>query len=125
PKAEVRELARRFGLSVADKEDSQDICFVPAGRYTDVIERLLPGSAVPRDIVDLAGRVVRRHRRIRAFTVRPRRRPRRAAGGPARAAAWAWGRASRSTWCGSTPSGRAWSSDRATRCAPCACGCAT
>src|SRR5919204_4226308 len=39
-KAEVRELARRFGLAVADKHDSQDICFVPSGRYSDVIERL-------------------------------------------------------------------------------------
>src|SRR3974390_788220 len=37
-KAETRELARRFGLSVADKHDSQDICFVPTGRYTEVIE---------------------------------------------------------------------------------------
>jgi len=73
PKAEVRELARRFGLSVADKEDSQDICFVPAGRYTDVIERLLPGSAVPGDIVDLAGRVLGRHRGIVHFTVGQRR----------------------------------------------------
>jgi tRNA-specific 2-thiouridylase len=73
PKAEVRELARRFGLSVADKEDSQDICFVPAGRYTDVIERLMPGSAVPGDIVDLAGRVLGRHRGIVHFTVGQRR----------------------------------------------------
>jgi len=73
PKAEVRELARRFGLSVADKEDSQDICFVPAGRYTDVIERLLPGSAVPGDIVDLTGRVLGRHRGIVHFTVGQRR----------------------------------------------------
>src|SRR5436853_1036536 len=61
PKAEVRELARRFGLAVADKQDSQDICFVPAGRYTDVIERLLPGSAEPGEIVDLTGRVLGHH----------------------------------------------------------------
>jgi tRNA-specific 2-thiouridylase len=73
PKAEVRELARRFGLSVADKEDSQDICFVPAGRYTDVIERLKPGSAVPGEIVDLTGRVLGRHRGIVHFTVGQRR----------------------------------------------------
>jgi tRNA-specific 2-thiouridylase len=72
-KPEVRELARRFGLSVADKEDSQDICFVPAGRYTDVIERLMPGSAVPGDIVDLAGRVLGQHRGIVHFTVGQRR----------------------------------------------------
>src|SRR5262249_2603041 len=43
-KAQTRELARRFGLSVADKHDSQDICFVPAGRYSDVIQRLPPTS---------------------------------------------------------------------------------
>jgi tRNA-specific 2-thiouridylase len=72
-KVEVRELARRFGLSVADKEDSQDICFVPAGRYTDVIERLLPGSAVPGEIVDLTGRVLGRHSGIIHFTVGQRR----------------------------------------------------
>jgi tRNA-uridine 2-sulfurtransferase len=72
-KAETRELARRFGLAVADKEDSQDICFVPAGRYTDVIERLLPGSAVPGEIVDLSGRVLGRHTGIVHFTVGQRR----------------------------------------------------
>src|SRR5215469_2909724 len=82
PKAEVRELARRFGLSVADKADSQDICFVPAGRYTDVIERLMPGSAVPGDIVDLAGRVLGRHRGIVHFTVGQRRGLGIAAGAP-------------------------------------------
>src|SRR6266571_5273996 len=60
-KAEVRELARRFGLAVADKHDSQDICFVPSGRYTDVIERLRPGAAEPGEIVDLDGRVLGRH----------------------------------------------------------------
>jgi len=73
PKAEVRELARRFGLAVADKHDSQDICFVPAGRYTDVIERLMPGSAEPGEIVDLAGRVLGRHGGIIHFTVGQRR----------------------------------------------------
>jgi tRNA-specific 2-thiouridylase len=73
PKTEVRELARGFGLAVADKEDSQDICFVPAGRYSDVIERLLPGAAVPGDIVDLSGRVLGRHTGIIHFTVGQRR----------------------------------------------------
>src|SRR6201981_3086422 len=57
-KAQTRELARRFGLPVADKHDSQDICFVPSGRYTEVIERLKPGAAEPGDIVDLDGRVL-------------------------------------------------------------------
>ena len=72
-KAETRELARRFGLSVADKEDSQDICFVPSGHYADVIERLRPGAAVPGEIIDLEGRVIGRHEGIIHFTVGQRR----------------------------------------------------
>ncbi len=72
-KAETRELARRFGLSVADKEDSQDICFVPSGHYADVIERLRPGAAVPGEIIDLEGRVIGRHDGIIHFTVGQRR----------------------------------------------------
>ncbi len=44
-KAETRELARKFGLAIADKHDSQDICFVPTGHYADIIERLKPGAA--------------------------------------------------------------------------------
>src|SRR6202020_994049 len=52
-KAETRELARRFGLTVADKQDSQDICFVPTGHYAEIIERLRPGAAGPGEIVDL------------------------------------------------------------------------
>ncbi|MPZ56221.1 MAG: tRNA 2-thiouridine(34) synthase MnmA [Rhizobiales bacterium] len=72
-KAETRELARRFGLSIADKPDSQDICFVPSGRYTDVIEKLMPGAAEPGDIVDRNGRVLGRHHGIIHFTVGQRR----------------------------------------------------
>jgi len=72
-KAETRELARRFGLSVADKHDSQDICFVPTGRYTDVIERLRPGAAEPGDIVDLDGHLLGRHHGIIHFTIGQRR----------------------------------------------------
>jgi tRNA-specific 2-thiouridylase len=72
-KAETRELARRFGLSVAEKHDSQDICFVPTGRYTDVIERLRPGAAEAGDVVDLDGRVLGRHDGIIHFTVGQRR----------------------------------------------------
>jgi tRNA-specific 2-thiouridylase len=72
-KAEARELARRFRLSVADKEDSQDICFVPSGHYADVIERLRPGAAAPGDIVDIDGRVLGRHDGIIHFTVGQRR----------------------------------------------------
>jgi len=72
-KAETRELARRFALPVAEKPDSQDICFVPTGRYADVIERLRPGAAAAGDIVDLAGRVLGRHAGIINFTVGQRR----------------------------------------------------
>jgi tRNA-specific 2-thiouridylase len=72
-KAEVRELARDFGLAVAEKHDSQDICFVPAGRYTDVIERLKPGAIEKGDIVDMDGRVLGRHNGIIHFTVGQRR----------------------------------------------------
>src|SRR6201991_1022620 len=72
-KPETRELARRFGLEVADKQDSQDICFVPTGRYTDVVERLRPGASDPGDIVALSGRVIGRHDGIIHFTVGQRR----------------------------------------------------
>ena len=72
-KAETRELAREFGLSVADKHDSQDICFVPTGHYADVIERLKPGAAEAGSIVDLDGRVLGAHSGIIHYTVGQRR----------------------------------------------------
>jgi tRNA-uridine 2-sulfurtransferase len=72
-KAQTRELARRFALPVAEKPDSQDICFVPTGRYADMIERLRPGAAEAGDIVDLSGRVLGRHTGIINFTVGQRR----------------------------------------------------
>ena len=81
-KAETRELARHFGLSVADKQDSQDICFVPTGHYAEVIERLRPGAAGPGDIVDLDGRVLGHHDGIIHFTVGQRRGLGVAAGAP-------------------------------------------
>ena len=73
PKSEVRALARELGLSVADKQDSQDICFVPSGRYTDVIARLRPDAAEAGEIVHLDGRVLGRHPGIVHFTVGQRR----------------------------------------------------
>jgi tRNA-specific 2-thiouridylase len=81
-KAETRELARRYGLSVADKQDSQDICFVPTGHYAAMIERLRPGASGPGDIVDLEGRVLGRHDGIIHFTVGQRRGLGIAAGAP-------------------------------------------
>nr|WP_280140516.1 tRNA 2-thiouridine(34) synthase MnmA [Methylocapsa palsarum] len=73
PKTEVRALARRFGLLVADKADSQDICFVPEGKYADMIERLSPGAAAPGDIVHLDGRVLGRHGGVIHYTIGQRR----------------------------------------------------
>ena len=81
-KAETRDLARRFDLPVADKQDSQDICFVPSGRYAQVIERLRPGAAEPGDIVDTEGSVLGRHDGIIHFTVGQRRGLRVATGHP-------------------------------------------
>jgi tRNA-uridine 2-sulfurtransferase len=81
-KAETRDLARRFDLPVADKQDSQDICFVPSGRYAQVIERLRPGAAEPGDIVDIEGSVLGRHEGIIHFTVGQRRGLRVATGHP-------------------------------------------
>src|SRR5436305_8308817 len=57
PKNRVRALAREFSLEVAEKADSQDICFVPSGHYSEMIERLLPGAAERSEIVHLDGRV--------------------------------------------------------------------
>ncbi len=72
-KLQTRELARQFGLSVADKQDSQDICFVPTGRYTDIVEKLKPNAMEPGDIVDTDGHVIGRHHGIAHFTVGQRR----------------------------------------------------
>ncbi|SHO59912.1 tRNA (5-methylaminomethyl-2-thiouridylate)-methyltransferase [Pseudoxanthobacter soli DSM 19599] len=73
PKSETRRLARDLGLVVADKPDSQDICFVPTGRYAEMIERLRPGAAEPGEIVHTDGRVLGRHRGIIHFTIGQRR----------------------------------------------------
>jgi tRNA-specific 2-thiouridylase len=72
-KAETRALAARYGLPVADKPDSQDICFVPNGNYAAVIEKLRPGAADPGEIVDLDGRVLGRHGGVIHYTVGQRK----------------------------------------------------
>ncbi|MBM3636975.1 MAG: tRNA 2-thiouridine(34) synthase MnmA [Alphaproteobacteria bacterium] len=72
-KPQTRALAAEFGLAVADKSDSQDICFVPTGRYTDVIERLRPDAATPGEIVHLDGRVLGHHDGVIHYTVGQRR----------------------------------------------------
>jgi tRNA-specific 2-thiouridylase len=73
PKAKVRELARAEGLVVAEKADSQDICFVPSGHYTRMIEQLRPDAAAPGDIVHADGRVLGRHAGIIHYTIGQRR----------------------------------------------------
>ena len=72
-KAETRELAHKYGLPVADKPDSQDICFVPNGSYAAVIEKLRPGAAEPGQIVHLDGRVLGAHEGVIRYTVGQRR----------------------------------------------------
>ncbi|MGM0585873.1 MAG: tRNA 2-thiouridine(34) synthase MnmA [Pseudomonadota bacterium] len=72
-KAETRALAAELGLGVADKPDSQDICFVPNGDYASVIEKLRPGAAEPGEIVHLDGRVLGEHGGILRFTIGQRR----------------------------------------------------
>jgi tRNA-specific 2-thiouridylase len=72
-KAETRALAIKYGLGVADKPDSQDICFVPNGNYAAVIEKLHPGSAQPGDIVDQQGNALGRHNGIIHYTIGQRR----------------------------------------------------
>ncbi len=72
-KGDTRALARRFGLAVADKPDSQDICFVPRGSYADIVARLQPQAAEPGEIVDRRGRVLGHHRGIVHFTVGQRK----------------------------------------------------
>jgi tRNA-specific 2-thiouridylase len=72
-KAETRALAAKHGLSVADKPDSQDICFVPNGDYASVIEKLRPGAGEPGDIVDMEGHVLGTHNGVIHYTIGQRR----------------------------------------------------
>jgi len=73
PKREVRALAEELGLRVAEKPDSQDICFVPNGKYQAVVEKLRPGAIEPGEIVHIDGRVMGTHNGIINFTVGQRR----------------------------------------------------
>src|SRR5262249_21856631 len=73
PKDRVRELAFEFGLKIAAKPDSQDICFVPNGNYASVIEKLRPGAAEPGEIVHVDGRVMGAHNGVIRYTVGQRR----------------------------------------------------
>ena len=72
-KAETRALARRHGLEVAGKADSQNICFVPEGRYRELVEKLRPGAAEAGEIVHADGRVLGRHAGVIGYTIGQRR----------------------------------------------------
>nr|WP_281068607.1 tRNA 2-thiouridine(34) synthase MnmA [Neorhizobium galegae] len=72
-KAQVRELAEEMGLVVAKKADSQDICFVPQGKYADIINKVKPNAALAGDIVHMDGRVLGRHEGIVHYTIGQRR----------------------------------------------------
>ena len=73
PKAAVREVARELKLAVAEKPDSQDICFVPGGDYAAVVKKIRPEAAQEGDIVGLDGHAIGRHRGLIHFTVGQRR----------------------------------------------------
>ena len=73
PKQETRDIAKKMNLAVAEKPDSQDICFVPNGNYKSVIEKLRPESYDPGNIVDLKGNVLGKHNGIINFTIGQRK----------------------------------------------------
>jgi tRNA-specific 2-thiouridylase len=72
-KAETRALAREMGLEIAEKHDSQDICFVPQGKYADVIARMHPEAVARGEIVHMDGRVLGSHDGIVNYTIGQRR----------------------------------------------------
>lgn len=72
-KPDVRRAASALGLQVAAKPDSQDICFVPAGKYADIVQKLRPGASAPGDIVHLDGRVMGQHDGVIRYTIGQRR----------------------------------------------------
>lgn len=73
PKSETRALAEEMGLVVAKKADSQDICFVPQGKYSDIVSKLKPNAALAGEIVHLDGRVLGAHEGILHYTIGQRR----------------------------------------------------
>lgn len=72
-KNEIREFAAKLALPIADKPDSQDICFVPNGDYATVIERLRPDCSLPGEIVDMDGNILGQHQGVLHYTVGQRR----------------------------------------------------
>lgn len=74
PKEKVREIARELQLSTAEKPDSQDICFVPEGRYAEIVRRIRPDTDSAGEIVDEDGRILGAHSGVIQFTVGQRKR---------------------------------------------------
>ena len=72
-KEETREMARRFGLSVAEKHESQDLCFIADGDYRNFLRRNIPGALTPGDIVDLRGNVIGHHAGLPFYTIGQRK----------------------------------------------------
>ena len=73
PKTETRNIARDLKLQVANKPDSQDICFVPNGNYKTIVEKLRPESFVEGDIVSIDGEIMGKHDGIANFTIGQRK----------------------------------------------------
>ena len=73
PKSKTRELAEKYGLEIANKPDSQDICFVPDGDYASVVQKLRPAAKAPGKIVHIDGRVLGDHEGIIGFTIGQRK----------------------------------------------------
>ncbi|HNY21613.1 MAG TPA: tRNA 2-thiouridine(34) synthase MnmA [Treponemataceae bacterium] len=72
-KATVRKIAEEAGLVNARKPDSQDICFVPGGDYPAFIDKAAPGRVIPGDFIDLAGKVIGKHKGVAHYTIGQRR----------------------------------------------------
>lgn len=72
-KPQVREAAEAMGLTIAAKQDSQDICFVPQGKYSDIVARLKPEAATPGEIIHIDGRVLGQHEGVMRYTIGQRR----------------------------------------------------
>ena len=73
PKSRTRDLAQQLGLAIADKPDSQDICFVPDGDYARVVRKVRPEADQPGEIVHMDGRVLGKHRGIIGYTIGQRK----------------------------------------------------
>ena len=72
-KTQTRELAHKYGLRIADKPDSQDICFVPNGGYANLVKKLRPESIISGNIVDLEGNILGKHDGIINYTIGQRK----------------------------------------------------